>query len=125
YIRLDAAPFVLHTVNEDAAARLRSHNGLDITIISGWWLDDEGKLYAQTDAGPGLIAGRDVPVLLAELLLDDDTCLLDALEHDLCECQQIRWGKQGSAAALSFCPAGSIEDKLGFVRCPALSRITS
>src|SRR5690606_2464285 len=35
YIRLDAAPFVLHTVNEDAGPRLRSHTGLDITIISG------------------------------------------------------------------------------------------
>ncbi|NYT85368.1 DUF2946 family protein [Pollutimonas harenae] len=125
YVRLDAAPHVLHTMNEDTGHRLRSHTGLDIRIISGWWLDDKGKLYAQTDIGSGLIAGRDLPTLLAELLLEDGTSLLDALEHDLGERQLIRWGKQDSAVPLNFCLAASIENKLGFVRCPALGRITS
>ncbi|AEC20517.1 hypothetical protein PT7_1977 [Pusillimonas sp. T7-7] len=124
YVRLDAAPYILHTVNEGSEHRLRSHTSHDIASISGWWLDDDGKLYAQTNIGPGLVAGRDLPTLLAELILTDGTPLLDALEHELGDQQLIHWGRQNPAAALSFCSASSIEDRLGFVRCPALSRIT-
>src|SRR3546814_19768197 len=71
----------LHTVNEGSEHRLRSHTSHDIASISGWGLDDDGKLYAQTNIGPGLVAGRDLPTLLAELILTDCTPLLDALEQ--------------------------------------------
>src|SRR5690606_16424512 len=114
YVRLDAAPYIFHTRNENTEHCLRSHTGHDTASISGWWLTDDGKLYAQTNIGPGLVAGRDLPALLADLLLADGTPLLGALEHELDDPQQVQWGGHGRAASLNFCPASRIEDRLGF-----------
>lgn len=124
YVRVDAAPHILHTVTDGTERCLRSHTGHDAGNVSGWWLDDGGKLYAQTEIGPGLVAGRDLPMLLTELLLTDGTPLLDAPERVLDGHPLVQWGKQGSTAVLQCCLASDVAGLLGFVRCPALGRIT-
>lgn len=124
YVRLDAAPHILRTVRDGAASQLRTHTGQDVASISAWWLDDTGKLYALTDVGPALVSGRDLADLLAQLHLADGSPLLDALERDSAEGQLIQWGKQNAAAPLRFCAASELASILGFVPCPALSRIT-
>ncbi len=123
-MRLDAAPHILHTVSDQGGDVLRSHTGRDVAGIHAWWLDDGGKLYAQADLGPALVAGRDLAVLLARLRLADGVPLLEALEHGPADGQMIRLEGHGKAAALHFCAAADIAGVLGFVRCPALSRIT-
>lgn len=124
YVRLDAAPHILHTEHDGSASRLRTHTGQDVAGISAWWLDDAGKLYALTDLGPALVSGRDLAELMAQLRLTDGTPLLDALEHEAAEGQMIQWDKQNATAPLRFCAASELAGILGFVPCPALSRIT-
>lgn len=66
YVRLDAAPFVVHTTLDSYTGRLklRTHTGLDIRQLRSFHLDDTGRLYAATDRGAVLVAGRDLPALL-------------------------------------------------------------
>ncbi len=78
YVRLDAAPYILRLA--DTGAGLRTHTGRDAGEIGGWWLDDTGRLYAATEAGPGMIEDRDLGPLLAHLRTDTGLPLLDALE---------------------------------------------
>lgn len=69
YVRLDAAPFIAHTTIDAASGRLklRTHTGLDIREVRALHLDETGRLYARTDRGAVLIAGRDLPGLLDAL----------------------------------------------------------
>jgi hypothetical protein len=75
YVRLDAAPFILRTGAD--AAILETHTGLPVRDVTGWYLDESHKLYARTDAGPGMIAGRDVAPLMEAMRLENGG---DALE---------------------------------------------
>lgn len=75
YVRLDGAPFILR-VGSDGAS-LETHTGLPVNAISAWWLDDDGRLYAATDAGPGMIAGRDLPRVLDDMRLPDGKPAID------------------------------------------------
>lgn len=69
YLRLDAAPFIVQTVLDPASGRLRlrTHTGLDIRRLTALYLDEHGRLYAATDRGAALVAGRDIPALLDAL----------------------------------------------------------
>jgi hypothetical protein len=81
YVRLDAAPYVLHTsASPEVGLKLRTHNGMDVASIASWWLDDTGRLFAMTDHGPGLVAGRDLSAVLAALRTTQGATLLDALD---------------------------------------------
>jgi len=77
YVRLDAAPYILR-VNGDGSG-LQTHTGLAIGRISAWWLDEDGRLYADTDAGPGMLDGRDMPRVLDALFLADGKPALESL----------------------------------------------
>ncbi len=82
YVRLDAAPFIFHTTGEQAAEgtpKLCSHNELDAGRVKAWRLDDEGRLYVQTQLGPGLIAGRDLADVLQQLRTSAGANVLDVL----------------------------------------------
>ncbi|HCN72339.1 MAG: hypothetical protein CML16_04700 [Pusillimonas sp.] len=123
YVRLDAAPYVFHT-NETGA--LATHTQQTIQDIQAWWLDDAGKLYAQTEHGPGLICGRDTLAVLEQLRTADDQPLVDCPERIpqdttttlLLSNQAQSTGK--STVPLRYCPAHRLEAQLGFVRLPAL-----
>jgi hypothetical protein len=78
YVRLDAAPYVLHLSPEDGT--LRTHNSLIVKQIKRWLIDDLGNVYADTDIGPARIDDRDL-FLLADLLFDElGANLLDRME---------------------------------------------
>jgi len=77
FVRLDAAPYILRT--HDSGAALRTHTGLDIDRIDAWWLDDGGRLYARTEHGPGLVAGRDLGAVLDSLRTIAGLPLMEAL----------------------------------------------
>ena len=118
YVRLDGAPHILHTTNTESGLALHNQAAQCITDISGWWLDQDGKLYAQTNLGPGLIAGRDLLSLLNLLLLPDGTSLLQELEQQPESPCMVQWSQQNPPALLQHCQSADIESILGFVRCP-------
>lgn len=123
YVRLDAAPYIVHTTREDRGGpRLRTHTGLPVNELRGWWLDDDGRLYAQTEHGPALVAGRDLESVLASLRTLDGKPVLERLEAQHWtggDAFQVEWtDAQDPPAALHFCPASAIPDTLGFVSRP-------
>lgn len=79
YVRLDAAPYVLRVA--DTGVGLVTHTGETVRTVKAWWLDETGRLYAQTDLGVGLIDGRDLERILDPLRIQPGNMpLLDALE---------------------------------------------
>jgi hypothetical protein len=117
FVRLDAAPYILRTTGSRQPLGMQTHNSLDTHAISGWWLDGSGRLYAQTEHGPGLVAGRDLMEVLESLYTPDNESLTTILEHN---------PKPGHAVPikaehiiyLNFCADAAIPGKLGFVRHP-------
>lgn len=68
YVRLDAAPYLLQTdLDEHGRLLLRTHTGELAGQVCEWWLDDQGRAFAQTTIGPGMIAGRDLPAVIDAL----------------------------------------------------------
>ncbi|SHH94263.1 DUF2946 family protein [Pollutimonas bauzanensis] len=133
YVRLDAAPYIVRTAGGGAAMRLRTHNGLDVRDVHEWWLDDAGKLYAQTEHGPGLIAGRDLAAVLDGLYTAEGDSLLAVLERDpqprgpialrpLAARDCAAAAPVRPAVALRMCAAAAIPRKLGFLRLPRPAR---
>lgn len=122
YVRLDAAPYIIQTTgsNADDTLRLRTHNGLDIQTIAAWLLDETGKLYAQTEHGPGLVAGRDLATVLDGIHTPDGIGILDVLEQtpypDMAIAVQAL--TQASTVLFKACPAKTVPQALGFVRYP-------
>jgi hypothetical protein len=82
YVRLDAAPWILRTdPARSGAPDLVTHTGQAYGPVTHWWLDADGCLYAQAAQGAGLIDGRDLPPLLAQLHTPQGP-LLDALDPE-------------------------------------------
>lgn len=79
YVRLDAAPFIVHTTRDKAsgALALYTHTDQKVNSVSSWWLDEEGRLFAETQLGPALIAGRDTADILDHLVLTNGTPICD------------------------------------------------
>lgn len=135
YVRLDAAPLIVHTTTDPAsgALKLRTHTGLDVQEILALYLDETGRLYAATDRGPALLAGRDLPSVLDALELDaadaapdDPTDLAELLADGLAPQQTLSvtsrliQGFPPSSITLQYCPQDELEEALGFRRHPAL-----
>lgn len=139
YVRLDAAPFIAHTVIDPASARLklRTHTGLDVRRLDALFVDNQGRLYAATDRGPVLIAGRDLPALLEAVTVtgshaDDpaagcagSAAVEDALQRCLEEGAAVQLasssieGFPAGGVALRHCPLAMLEEALKFRRRPA------
>lgn len=140
YVRIDAAPYVLHF--DDVSHQFTTHNNLTARQIQSWWIDDEGRLYACTEHGPGLVSGRDTLAVFQALQTSTGEPLLSVLERRAPPIQpaddtapktpaQIPaayrvWLPACKAAVpnvapapLHFCPTGQLADQLGFARCPA------
>jgi len=127
YVRLDAAPYILHTVGNTSgdSVQLNTHTGLEDVAVQEWWLDDRGRLYARTTQGPGLIAGRDLPAILDALYTVEGLSLMDVLDADpgSCEVLALRALDASTAATspsvpLRMCRAADIPARLGFVGNP-------
>lgn len=122
YVRLDAAPYILQTTNDSAddTFRLRTHNGLEVTATTAWILDETGKLYAQTEHGPGLVAGRDLATVLNGIRTPDGISILDVLEQTphLNSTIDVQAPTQASTVLFKACTAKTVPQALGFVRYP-------
>jgi hypothetical protein len=122
FVRLDAAPFILHLSGPGLA--LQTHSGLDAEHVAAWWLDDEGKLYARTEHGPGLIAGRDTMAVFEALRTIQGQPLLDLLESDTPTGQIMLAPTRANChadavpAPLKLCKASEVCIALAFVRFP-------
>lgn len=81
YVRLDAAPYLLRRA--DAGPGLQTHTGLAVGRVTHWWLDEEGRLYAATDRGPGMVEDRELPHVLERLRTAHGEPVLQALEQSL------------------------------------------
>ncbi|CAM4072078.1 DUF2946 domain-containing protein [Bordetella tumbae] len=93
YVRLDAAPYVLRVA--DTGSGLITHTGETVRTIEAWWLDEAGRLYAQTDLGTGLIDGRDLESILVALRVQPGNMpLLDALDDS--DAQTVKTPRQVS-----------------------------
>jgi hypothetical protein len=119
FVRLDAAPYILRTGAD--AATLETHTGRPVRGVSAWYLDDSHRLYAQTDAGPGMIAGRDMPALMEAMRLEDGADALDAATG-LAEDQTLNVLHPASpkGAPLRRARHGALQHELGFVANPAV-----
>ncbi len=80
YVRLDAAPYIVHV--EPNTAALTTHNGRVVQNVLGWFADERGQLYAQTELGAVRIDDRDLSMLAEVLHTPDGLSLLDALEAE-------------------------------------------
>ncbi|HEY9278464.1 MAG TPA: DUF2946 family protein [Eoetvoesiella sp.] len=133
FVRLDGAPYILHTTS--AAPCLQTHNGLSVNNIHGWYLDDAGKLYAQTEHGPGQIDGRDLMAVLDVLYTDQNENLITLLERDpaphktfirtnVNKISSSRSAPQANLVLLKCCNAAKIPCAMGFVRYPLQNFVT-
>ncbi len=127
YVRLDAAPFVLHALTTpENPFQLLTHTGVDVSAVRAWLLASDGRLYAQTAHGPGLIQGRDLEAVLSRLQTIDGASALDILADDTerqapfevmpltAPCA----GEPRKAITFGFSAAEDIPATMGFVRMP-------
>ncbi|OZI26667.1 hypothetical protein CAL26_04925 [Bordetella genomosp. 9] len=119
YVRLDAAPYILRT-GADASV-LETHTGQSVGDVAAWYLDDAHQLYARTDLGPGMVAGRDVAVLMDAMRLEDGGDALEAAAT-LEEGAVLRVCHPASKACvpLTRVPRVSLPRELGFVGNPGV-----
>jgi len=131
YVRLDAAPYIAHTTTDIQSSRLklRTHTGLDVRHLSGLFLTPGGRLYAQTEHGAAMIAGRDLPSVLDALRLGSDSAadhddvhaaLACCLEHgnSVMLTSDTLDGFPSEALILRRCPENELEALLGYRRVP-------
>jgi len=65
FVRLDGAPLVLHLAPD--GVHLQDQAGQLVEQVLAWYLSAQGWLYLQTQRGPALLAGRDLPALADQL----------------------------------------------------------
>lgn len=143
YVRLDGAPWILRT-DRDAQGEplLRTHTGLHYGPVTHWWLDQDGHLYAQADAGAGLVSGRDMAEVIDALRTPEGRPLAELLQTGATAFPALRLGAAGPAepgappadaagpSATTSAPLGTIppqrlEATLGFIRQPISNRRAS
>ena len=116
YVRLDAAPYVLRFADEGG---LITHTGLPVTHVRQWLLDDEGRLLADTDRGPGVVDHRELLAVIDWLQDDAGRSLADLLEAPL-DAHAALHAVDGSLAkaGLAAIAAADIPTRLGFIAHP-------
>lgn len=133
YVRLDAAPFIAQTASDTATGKLklRTHTGLDLREIDALYLDAAGRLYVNSDRGPALVAGRDLPALLDAMTVVDDGVngvaeedlgerLLRCIDGDKTVMVDLSAvvGFPSEPLPLQPCAVDQVEERLGFRRLP-------
>lgn len=121
YVRLDVAPYVLHTTEpQPGSTMFLTHNGVRTGPVIRWCLDDRGHLYADTDVGAGLVASRDLPQVIERLAAvngeDIDQVLANRVADEISSID-VRWA-EGAVVPLYVCRFDQVSDLLGFARYP-------
>ncbi len=128
FVDLACAPYIVRVA--DNARNLITHNELPVTGISQWLLDEQGRLYMQTEHGAAMLAGRDMGPLTSRLQVMSQTAGAGAtaipLEQHHLEALQDGGSLQVSldgaiefSAPMQRLESRHIADTLGFVREPA------
>lgn len=118
FVRLDAAPFILRTGADGVS--LHTHTGLSVNQVSAWWLDQADQLYASTDAGPGMVEGRDVATLFEAMRLEDGgDALAAAAALQPGAALRVRHPAAHDVVLLRRVLAAELETGLGFIANPA------
>lgn len=61
YVELEAAPLVLGVSRSGARGwEVQTHTGQDASGVRGAWLDEQGRLFLDTDAGFGIVRSLDM-----------------------------------------------------------------
>ncbi|MDN5843848.1 MAG: DUF2946 family protein, partial [Alcaligenaceae bacterium] len=125
-----AAPYLLR-LDRDAEGNplLRTHTGIAAGQVHGWWRDEQGRVFAASDIGPGLIAGRDLPAML-DTLQTPDGSLIDALMSSPADAEPntalsiLPWpsATEGPATTLRPIATQDIPQTLGFVARPLAAK---
>jgi hypothetical protein len=63
FVDLDIAPLVFRVLGEGERTRLVTHTGYPSGAVLGAGIDRDGNLFAQTEAGPGVIHDLDLAAL--------------------------------------------------------------
>jgi hypothetical protein len=124
YVRLDAAPYVLHACSDTTGIALQTHNGLALSNILAWYMDEHGRLFAQTNLGPALVCGRDTPVVVQHMADSSGASLESLPQTDQPAINiQLHLLVQGTprlcTAPFTYCLSRHLPDTLGFVALPA------
>jgi hypothetical protein len=59
YVELEAAPWIWRLSDEGGRVAVTSHTGLAATVGTAW-LDEQGRLFLDTDIGPGIVHTLDM-----------------------------------------------------------------
>ncbi|TQJ94444.1 DUF2946 family protein [Achromobacter sp. SLBN-14] len=117
FVRLDAAPYVLRLADDNRG--LVTHTDAAVGSVTGWWLDDAGRLFASTPLGAGIVLDRDLQPLLETLQTAAGAPLMDALAG-LTPGQSISvaWPGVYGAAPLHSIAQADVADRLAFDPAP-------
>ena len=64
YVRLESAPWVVRLQPDK---HFLTHSGRQVDIKDALWLDGDGRVFMDTDAGPASLDDRDLATLLADV----------------------------------------------------------
>lgn len=128
FVRLDGAPWILRTEPDanDGCTRLLTHTGRAYGPVTHWWLDADGRLFAQAAQGAGLVTDRDLAQVIHALRTIEGQPLAAWLEQSSAADRTVSVRLDGgapirgetSAAPLGHLPAAGIDATLGFIRRP-------
>ena len=123
FVRLDAAPLILQAFPEGSGLTLRAHTGSDVRVIDTLLIDEYGRLYAKTSSGPGMVCGRDTPLVVDNLKTTDGAELTALPEPGgapfTVELVQHAHGESHMLALpFRFLNSASLPSTLGFVALP-------
>jgi len=126
YVSLDMAPFIYRL---DEFGRIVAHNDAQPRELRQVFADDDGRLYFETELGPGALDDRDLSSIGARIVDGRGESLDDAqLESWSLGATEAHFATAGlHIQAESFCPieridAGRVPDVLGFRREPQSPR---
>ncbi|MDX1609502.1 MAG: DUF2946 family protein [Halofilum sp. (in: g-proteobacteria)] len=115
YVHLEYTPWVLQV---DTAGTLRRHTDDPVEDVRGAWLDEEGNLLLETDAGIGVVASDALPVI-SDWLVDagGDPLAPERLEPGAdAGGAAVAWGER--RLPLAAIARAEVPDRFGFVPDP-------
>lgn len=125
YVELEVAPWIWRVEPRGGRPQLCAHTGAPAHALRGSWLDEQGRVYLETEFGGGLVDSGDAAAVLDALRASGGEGFTAAdLDAWLAgggprlEVDGARLGLQGRTA-LGRLRAADAPARLGFVRSPA------
>lgn len=131
YVTLPFAPLIMRL--DDTAAHFVTHNGLQIKRISRWLIDENGHIYAESDAGPCMLDSHDMQHFIDHCRVHagtdskqptplDEEILGSIMSGDNDASYTLNWGESSDySSPLEHAGSDDIPTQLGFVRFPTAS----